>query len=119
MSEPEDPSDAPVAPPTDVAPAPSGPKDQTEGILILVLGIVSLWLCQLIGPLPALLGYSHIKARREDGLDPDPLVLVGMVLGIVATVIFVGAMLMTVGMMCLYAATMIFMFLFVMLAAAA
>lgn len=60
-------------------------QDDTMRIVVLVLGVVSMWTCQLLGPVALVLGYNQYRIRRDEGRDADPLIVVGMVLGGVST----------------------------------
>ena len=61
--------------------------DPHRGVLILVLGILSLVICALLGPVAWLMGSSDIKAIDSGRMDPSGrgLTMGGMICGIVGT----------------------------------
>ena len=64
--------------------------------LILVLGILSLVLCQLIGPFVWMMGNDDLRKIRAGRLDPaaEPMTKAGMIFGIIATVLLVVGLLL-------------------------
>ncbi len=60
-----------------------------RGTLILVLGILSLLLCQLLGIAPLIMGNADLKEMDAGSMDPEgrQLTQVGRILGIVALVL--------------------------------
>jgi hypothetical protein len=71
------------------------PSASTQSITALVLGALSLLCCPLLGPIAWYMGYQENKAIKE-GRSPQTgsaLALIGMILGILGTVYFVGVML--------------------------
>jgi hypothetical protein len=60
-----------------------------RGVLILVLGIVSLLICQLLGIVPWILGRNDMRAIDSGAMDPTGrgLTQAGMVLGIISVVL--------------------------------
>jgi hypothetical protein len=63
--------------------------DDSRAVFSLVLGLLGLMMCQLFGPLAWYLGAAVRREDREEGRPPNTLATVGMVLGIVDTVLFV------------------------------
>ena len=61
--------------------------------LILVLGVLSLILCQPLGVVAWLLGSADLKQMAAGAMDPSgkDLTNIGRILGIIATVLFVLA----------------------------
>lgn len=77
--------------PPGYGPGSGGTREHPDGTTILVLGIVSIVLCQLIGPIPWVMG-----SRARKAMDAQPGVVwtnrgsvtAGWVLGIISTIIF-------------------------------
>lgn len=61
--------------------------------LVLVLGVLSLILCQPLGIVAWLLGAADLKQMAAGAMDPSgkDLTNIGRILGIIATVLFVLA----------------------------
>lgn len=72
---------------------PSPPVDRIvvphRGVLILVLGILSIVVCQLLGPFVWVMGRADLKQIDAGQMDREGrgLTLAGMVIGIVSTVL--------------------------------
>jgi len=71
-------------------------------VLALVLGIVGLFACQLVSPIALFIGWSYWNGAKQRGVEPDPMGLIGMVLGGVGTAFFVLTLLVTAGLCVLY-----------------
>lgn len=98
--------------PTEDPQATEQQQDDTMRIVVLVLGIVSMWTCQLLGPVALVLGYNQYRIGRDEGREADPLIIAGMVLGGVATAMLLFAVLLMAlycGGMGLYVVFMIFL----------
>ena len=113
MTGPEEPSnvDAPppppevrVTPPTEEA--PKRDPDNQAAVIALVLGIVGMIACQLAGPVALYLGWAYQRDAKIRGFEPDPMGMVGMILGGVSTVLFLFTILVTGGLCVLYAGGM-------------
>jgi hypothetical protein len=82
--------DATVRPgPAPAAPlaAPSGPATDPGGTAPLVVGIVSVVLCQLLAPVAWAMGSSYEKECRARGVLPSGAGRAGRILGIVGSVL--------------------------------
>ncbi len=93
QSEPADPNAAPPQsyPPGPAPAAPWGPPAQNlhpRGTAVLVLGILSVTVMQILGPVAWVLGHTTLKEIDASGraYANRSTVLAGMVLGIVGTV---------------------------------
>lgn len=85
--------------------APPRPQDHDKNLAILafVLGIIGVVACQLTGPIAWYLGASYRRRCQDEGIEPDPLGMVGMILGILSTALLVLSMVVMVGFCGLYA----------------
>jgi hypothetical protein len=75
-------------PPSPLPPSPGGPyPEQSQATTVLVLGILSIVLCQLLGPVAWKLGSDEIRAITEGRRSAEGLGLAqaGRVCGIVGT----------------------------------
>ncbi len=73
-----------------------GPIREPEGaVTIFVLGLLGLLMCQVLGVIAWIQGNEYKQRCRELGVRPDSLTEAGWVLGIIATLILVGALLLT------------------------
>ncbi|MEM7629501.1 MAG: hypothetical protein AAF356_08795 [Planctomycetota bacterium] len=72
-------------------PAGSMPTAPHRGVLILVLGILSVVLCAPIGPFAWLMGQGDLKKIKSGLMDPEGkgLTLAGMICGIVGSVFLI------------------------------
>ncbi|MEZ6197663.1 MAG: DUF4190 domain-containing protein [Planctomycetota bacterium] len=71
--------------PRPVASAVRKPSGGGDGTTIFVLGLLSIILCQILGPIAWIMGNSHRAACRRAGVEPDGLATGGWVMGIIAT----------------------------------
>lgn len=69
-------------PPPPVEPAPTRPPD---GSTVLIVGILSIVLCALLGPVAWVMGHNYKKQCAALGVQPDGSGTAGMILGIIAT----------------------------------
>jgi len=70
---------------------PPPPEAKGNATTVLILGIVSILCCQLAGPVAWFLGDKELKAIRA-GISPasgEGTAKAGMIMGIIATVLFV------------------------------
>ena len=74
-----------------------------RGVLILVLGILSLVLCQLLGPVAWILGKGDMAEIDSGRMDPEGrgLTQAGMICGIIATVMLILGLLAFIGVLVL------------------
>lgn len=79
---------------------PNGTLTPHRGVLVLVLGIVSLVACQLLGVVPWVLANNDLKEMDAGRMDPDGrgLTQAGKILGIISIVVAVIGILLTIGM---------------------
>jgi hypothetical protein len=65
----------------------------TNGSTILVLGILSLVICGLLGPVAWIMGNNALKELNYEGVDQSDrgLVVAGRICGIVATALMIAA----------------------------
>lgn len=75
-----------------------GRGEPHRGVLILVLGILSLMVCGVLGIFAWLMGKSDLEKMRLGQMDKEgePLTKVGYILGIVGTILFVIQLLFVV-----------------------
>ncbi len=77
---------------------PPPPEAKGSATTVLVLGIVSILCCQLAGPVAWYLGDKELKAIRA-GMAPasgEGTAKAGMIMGIIASVLFVIGIIMVV-----------------------
>lgn len=76
----------------------SGSTAPHRGVLILVLGILSLVVCQLIGPVAWIMGKGDLQKIDAGQMDREGrgLTLGGMICGIVATILLIFVILIWV-----------------------
>ena len=86
-----------------------GTKQPHRGVLILVLGILSLMVCGVLGIFAWLMGKRDLELIRQGQMDKEgePLTKVGYILGIVGTILFIIQLLFIVAY---------FVFIFVLIA---
>ena len=79
-------------------------KDPENGqaIIALVFGVVGVMGCQIMAPIALFLGWAYMRDARNRGYEPDPLGMVGMILGAVGTLLFVIQMVVFGGGCTLY-----------------
>ena len=72
-------------------PQQTPPPEQDRSTLILVLGIVTLVACQVLGPIPWIMGKNDLEKIRQGRIaaQAEPLTKAGMICGIIATALFV------------------------------
>ena len=72
------------------------PKEPHRGVLILVLGILSLMVCGIIGIFAWIMGKRDLALMRSGRMDKEgePLTRVGYILGIVGTILFLLGLLL-------------------------
>ncbi len=79
-----------LPPPMAPAPGPVYMAPQTPaGTGPLIVGILSLLLCPLLGPVAWIMGNSYEKNCRAMGCEPDGAGTAGKILGIIATVLLI------------------------------
>ena len=87
--------------------------DHSQATVVFVIGLLSVVMCQILGPVALLMGNKYRAACAEVGVEPDGLGTAGWVLGIVGTVLLcitLGILLLYFGFICVY---MIFVVFFV------
>ncbi len=82
-------------PPSDFAPPGyygAEPKTPHRGVLVLILGLVSISMCALTGPAAWLLANEDLHKMRYGDMDPQghSMTMAGKVCGIIGTVIGAG-----------------------------
>lgn len=75
-----------------------GGGEPHRGVLILVLGILSLMVCGVLGIAAWMMGKSDLEKMRIGQMDKEgePLTKVGYILGIVGSILFMLQMLLLV-----------------------
>jgi len=106
-------------PPPSEPPPPKKDPDNSQAVIILVLGILSLFTCQLLGPVALFMGMGQRRRAQEAGYDLDPIALIGMVLGAVGTALLLFYIVTMGGLCCIYAVMIIFSIFFGLLGAVA
>jgi hypothetical protein len=81
-----------------------------RGVLILVLGIVSLTVCAPVGIVAWVMGSGDLKKMRSGGMDPEGkgLTMGGMICGIVSTVLLILLVLFYALILLIFGAAAIF-----------
>ena len=75
-------------------------QDHPSGTTVLVIGILSLVLCQVLGPIAWIQGNRarrDIKARPDIMWKNEGMITAGWVLGIIASVILIASILFVIG----------------------
>ena len=90
--------------PTSPAAAVASTKDpdNQQAIVSLVFGVVGVMGCQFMAPIALFLGWAYMRDARARGYEPDPLGMVGMILGMVGTVLLVVQVLIVGGVFAMY-----------------
>lgn len=98
-----DPADAPP-PPGATAADFRLPKDTetTLAVVSLVLGIVGLMGCQLMGPIALVLGWMYRRSAQARGVEPDPMGIIGLVLGAISTLFLIMGLVIGGGLCVVY-----------------
>lgn len=58
---------------------------ESKGTTIFILGLLSLLLCQLLGPVALIMGNSYVRDCHLRGIEPSGLGQAGRILGMVST----------------------------------
>ena len=75
-------------------------NEKPEGaITIFVLGILGLIACQLLGIIAWVQGNTYLAQCRAAEVEPEGLAVAGRVLGIIATILFIGGLFVCLIMM--------------------
>jgi len=84
--------------------ATAATKDPENGqaVIALVFGVVGVMGCQITAPIALFLGWAYMRDARARGYEPDPLGLVGMILGAVGSVLLLVQLLIFGGVCTLY-----------------
>lgn len=77
------------------------PENQ-QAIVALVFGVVGVMGCQLTAPIALFLGWAYMRDARNRGYEPDPLGMVGMILGAVGSVLLLLQFVIMGGVCTLY-----------------
>lgn len=74
------------------------PGSPHRGVLILVMGILSLILCQFVGPIAWILGKGDLAKMNQGQMDSEGrgLTQAGMICGIIATVLLILSLIVTI-----------------------
>jgi hypothetical protein len=64
-------------------------SNNNQGTTVFVLGLLSLVLCQLLGPVAIMMGNSYIRECALEGVEPEGLGVAGRIMGMIGTVLFV------------------------------
>ena len=90
--------------------------DHSQATVIFILGLLSVVMCQICGPIALIMGNKYRAACAEVGVEPDGMATAGWILGIVGTVLLcitLAILLVYFGFLCLY---IVGIFFFVFLA---
>lgn len=69
---------------------PGGPaQNSSQPLMILLLGIAGIVLCQLCSPIAWVIGNSYMKECTATGRQPDQMAVIGRILGMVGTALFI------------------------------
>lgn len=63
-------------------------EDSSRGTTIFVLGLLSIFMCQLLGPVAWMMGNGYRAECIESGREMNQLGNVGRILGMVGTALF-------------------------------
>ncbi len=74
-------------------------NERNEATTVFVLGILSLILCQVLGPYAWYRGAAYSRACRARGQSPDGLAVGGMIMGIAGTLFLVVGVLFWLGIL--------------------
>jgi hypothetical protein len=79
-------------------PQGSGAHAPHRGVLVLVLGILSIVFCQILGPFAWLMGKGDLAKINSGQMDPAgrDLTKAGMICGIIGSVLFVLGLVLAV-----------------------
>jgi hypothetical protein len=72
--------------------------DHSRATTIFVLGLLSLVMCQILGPVALVMGNSYRKECAYAGVEPEGLGTAGWVMGIISSILMV----FTFGILLLY-----------------
>jgi len=97
------PGGAPPAPLAPIQMAPAGPKSNPMALWAMITGIFSLLCCQILGPLPLVLGIVALSQIKHDPHQTGSgFAIAGIVLGVLSLVLMaVGILLMVSFPQCL------------------
>ena len=89
---------------------PGGPQDRSsQAMTVLALGIVGMVFCQALGPVAWVMGHKELKIIDASGSNEGRNeALVGMILGIVSTIILIFIVLAAGFFMVIFGAALLF-----------
>jgi hypothetical protein len=70
---------------------------EQTGVTLFLLGLLSIVLCQILGPIGWLMGTQYLARCEAEGVTPNPLAVAGRLLSMVGTV-FLGLMFVGIGL---------------------
>jgi uncharacterized Tic20 family protein len=62
-------------------------NNDSQGMTIFILGLLSLVMCQLLGPVAWMMGNNYMRECVMEGIEPDGMAVAGRVMGIIGTVL--------------------------------
>ena len=68
-------------------------KPRTDPTLVFVLGLLSLVICQLCGPVAFYFGQNYLAECEELGVEPEGLAVAGRLMGLIGSIILAIALL--------------------------
>jgi hypothetical protein len=80
-------------------------NNNQQGTTVFVIGLLSLVMCQLLGPVAFMMGNSYVAECRAAGVEPDGMGTAGRIMGIIASVFLVlqlAFVVLYVGMICCF-----------------
>ena len=75
--------------------------DDSRAVMALVLGLLGMMMCAILGPVAWWMGAAVRRDDRDMGREPNGLATVGMILGIVSSVLLT-LQLAFVGLYCVF-----------------
>jgi len=76
--------------------------DHSRATTIFVLGLLSLVMCQILGPVALVMGNSYRKECAYAGVEPEGLGTAGWVMGIISSILMVISFVIFLGVILLY-----------------
>lgn len=67
--------------------------DKNQATTIFVLGLLSLVVCQLLGPVAMIMGNNYVRECALEGVEPEGLGVAGRIMGMIGTGLMVLSLL--------------------------
>jgi hypothetical protein len=79
-------------------------QNDSQGTMVFVLGLLSILMCQILGPVAWMMGSSYQAQCEANGTTPNQLGTAGKYLGMVGTALLALNLVVTTGVFCMYGA---------------